>query len=147
MKFDKINIEIIRHLRDGRKSFKVIADDLAITENTVRSRVNKLIEEGILSITGLINPAKIPGHSTVICGIKLRTTDLVAKGKELSSLKGVVSVSVVTGRYDLILYVLLNDEFSLLDFYTDEVSRVKDIQDIETFVVFKSYALDIPYLL
>jgi len=147
MKIDKINIEIIRHLRDGRKSFKVIADDLAITENTVRSRVNKLIEEGILSITGLVNPSKIPGHNTVICGMKLSTVDLVAKGKELSKLKGVVSVSVVTGRYDLILYVLLNEEFSLLDFYTEEVSKVEDIQDIETFVVFKSYTLDIPYLL
>ena len=147
MKIDKINIEIIRHLRDGRKSFKVIADDLAITENTVRSRVNRLIDEGILSITGLVNPAKIPGHDTVICGIKLSTVDLVAKGKELSTLKGVVSVSVVTGRYDLILYVLLNEEFSLLDFYTEEVARVEGIQDIETFVVFKSYTLDVPYLL
>ena len=147
MKIDKINIEIIRHLRDGRKSFKVIADDLAITENTVRSRVNRLIDEGILSITGLVNPAKIPGHNTVICGIKLSTVDLVAKGKELSTLKGVVSVSVVTGRYDLILYVLLNEEFSLLDFYTEEVARVEGIQDIETFVVFKSYTLDVPYLL
>ena len=134
-------------MRDGRKSFKVIADDLAITENTVRSRVNRLIDEGILSITGLVNPAKIPGHNTVICGIKLSTVDLVAKGRELSRLKGVVSVSVVTGRYDLILYVLLNEEFSLLDFYTEEVARVEDIQDIETFVVFKSYTLDVPYLL
>jgi len=147
MKIDKINIEIIRHLRDGRKSFKVIADDLAITENTVRSRVNRLIDEGILSITGLVDPAKIPGHNTVICGIKLSTVDLVAKGKELSGLKGVVSVSVVTGRYDLILYVLLNEDFSLLDFYTEEVSKVEDIQDIETFVIFKSYSLDVPYLL
>ncbi len=147
MKIDKINIEIIRHLRDGRKSFKVIADDLAITENTVRSRVNRLIDEGILSITGLVDPAKIPGHNTVICGIKLSTVDLVAKGEELSGLKGVVSVSVVTGRYDLILYVLLNEEFSLLDFYTEEVSKVEDIQDIETFVIFKSYSLDVPYLL
>lgn len=147
MKIDKINIEIIRHLRDGKKSFKVIADDLAITENTVRSRVNRLIDEGILSITGLVDPAKIPGHNTVICGIKLSTVDLVTKGKELSGLKGVVSVSVVTGRYDLVLYVLLNEEFSLLDFYTEEVSKVDGIQDIETFVVFKSYTLDVPYLL
>jgi len=56
MKIDDINIEIIKHLRDGRKSFKKIAKILGITENTVRSRVNKLTNEGILEITGLVNP-------------------------------------------------------------------------------------------
>ena len=57
MKIDNINIEIIKHLKDGRKSFKSIADDLNITENTVRARVNKLSEEGVLQISGLIDPS------------------------------------------------------------------------------------------
>ena len=38
MKIDDTNLEIIRHLREGRKSFKLIAEELNITENTVRSR-------------------------------------------------------------------------------------------------------------
>ena len=33
---DDTNIQILRHLKDGRKSFKVIADDLSLTENTIR---------------------------------------------------------------------------------------------------------------
>ena len=50
MKIDKTNIDIIRELKDGKKSFKKIADKLQITENTVRSRVNKLTDEGVLEI-------------------------------------------------------------------------------------------------
>ena len=42
MKLDETTVEIIRQLSDGRKSFKKIADELGIAENTVRSRVNKL---------------------------------------------------------------------------------------------------------
>ena len=53
MKIDKTNIDIIRELRQGKKSFKKIADKLSITENTVRSRVNKLQEEGVLEFCGL----------------------------------------------------------------------------------------------
>ena len=56
---DRTNIGIIRHLRDGRKSYKEIADDLSITENTVRSRVQQMAQEGVLSITGLINAEKV----------------------------------------------------------------------------------------
>ena len=46
MKIDSTNIDIIKELKQGKKSFKKIADKLGITENTVRSRVNKLQEEG-----------------------------------------------------------------------------------------------------
>ena len=147
MKIDDTNIEIIKHLRHGRKSFKKIADELGITENTVRVRVNKLIEEGILDITGLVDPEALPGHRVVLVGVKLSTMNLVQKAKEFSKLKGVVSASVVTGRYDLILVVLLRDGYDLLEFYTEEVYRLKDVRSVETFVIYKGYNLKVPYVL
>lgn len=147
MKIDETSLAIIKHLRDGRKSFKAIADDLSITENTVRARVNRLTEEGVLDVTGLVDPEAIPGHRLVMVGIKLGTMDLVNKGEEFSRLKNVVSVCVVTGRYDLILTVLLNDDHDLLWFFTEQVSQVKDVQSAETFVVYKSYNLKVPYIL
>jgi len=147
MKIDKINLEIIKQLRDGRKSFNQIAEELSVTENTVRARVNRLLEEGVLEITGLVDPAKLPGHSTVIVGIKLKSMDLVEKGDQFSKLRGVVSVFVVTGRYDLILTVFLKDEFNLLEFFTQEVSRIADVISAETFVVYKGYNSRIPYII
>ncbi|RLB97638.1 MAG: Lrp/AsnC family transcriptional regulator, partial [Deltaproteobacteria bacterium] len=103
MKIDDQTIGIIRHLRDGRTSFKKIAAALNLSENTVRARVNRLREEGVLEICGLVDPEAIPGHRIVMVGVKLATMDLVKKGEEFSRLRGVVSVSVVTGRFDLIL--------------------------------------------
>lgn len=147
MKVDETNIAIIKHLRKGRKSYKNIADDLGITENTVRSRVARLMEEGLLEISGLVDPEAIPGHRVVIVGVKLHTMDLIRKGEEFSRIRGVVSVSVVTGRFDLILVVLLNEEFGLLEFYTDQVSQIDGVQSVETFVVYKSYHMMVPYIL
>ena len=147
MKIDSINIAIIRHLRNGRESFKKIARDLGVSENTVRGRVNHLIAEGVLNITGLVNPEKLPGHKTVIIGVKLSTMNLLNKAKEFSRLKGVVSACVVTGRFDIILTVLFSKEFRLLDFISEEVSKIEEIQSIETFVVFKGYNMMVPYLL
>ena len=147
MKIDVTSLAIIKHLREGRKSFQKIAEDLSITENTVRARVNRLIEEGVLSVTGLVDPEAIPGHRLVMVGIKLSTMDLVKKGEEFSRLKGVVSVCVVTGRYDLILTVLMSDTHDLLAFYTEQVSQIQDVQSAETFVVYKTYNLKVPYIL
>jgi Lrp/AsnC family transcriptional regulator for asnA, asnC and gidA len=147
MKIDETSLAIIKHLREGRKSFQKIAEELSITENTVRARVNRLTEEGVLEVTGLVDPEAIPGHRLVMVGIKLGTMDLVKKGEEFSRLKGVVSVCVVTGRYDLILTVLLNDTDDLLAFYTEQVSQIRDVQSAETFVVYKTYNLKVPYIL
>ncbi|MBW1695524.1 MAG: Lrp/AsnC family transcriptional regulator [Deltaproteobacteria bacterium] len=147
MKIDETNIEIIKQLRQGRKSFRKIAEELDLSENTVRSRVARLIEKGVLDVAGLVDPEAIPGHRVAIVGVKLNTMDLVKKGKEFSILKGVVSVSVVTGRFDLILIVLLKEGFGLLEFYTEEVAKLKDVQSVETFVVYKGYNMKVPYIL
>lgn len=147
MNIDKVNLAIIKQLRSGRKSYKKIAEQLSVSENTIRTRVHNLIDSGILEITGLVDPEAISGHRIVMVGVKLKTMDLVKKGKEFSQLKGVISVSVVTGRFDLILTVLLRTGFDLLEFYTEEVSKLKDVQSVETFVVYKNYNLKIPYVI
>lgn len=144
MEIDAINIAIINHLRDGRTSFKKIADNLELSEGTIRGRVKKLREEGVLEISGLVDPEAIPEKYVVIVGIKLKNMDLVGKGEEFSKLRGVTSVCVVTGRFDLVLMVMLKKEFGILEFYTEEVSKIEDVRSVETFVVYKSFNLKVP---
>ncbi len=144
MKIDELTVSIIHGLRDGRVRFREIADNLSIAEGTVRSRVKKLQEEGIIKITGLVDPEQIPDHSIVYIGVKLSTIEIVKKGAEVAKVKGVIAVGVVTGRYDLILTVALKKGFGLLEFYTDELSKVSDVQSVEAFVVYKCYNIKIP---
>ena len=147
MNMDEISLQIIKHLRDGRKSFGEIGKNLSITTNTVRARVKKLMKKGVLETIGSIDPEKIDNHFLVIVGVKLKTMRLVDKGEEFSKLKGVISVAVVTGRFDLILTVLLNNKFGLHEFYTQEVSKIEDVMSTETFVVYKNYNWKVPYAL
>ena len=146
MKIDETNRRIIKQLRNGRKSFDEIARELSITPNTVRSRVKRLMADGILDIVGVINPDKMDNHFLSIVGVKLRNMNLIRKGDEFRKLKGVISVGIVTGQFDLIITVLLNNEFSLLDFLTKEVSKISDVMSTETFVVYKNFNLKVPYV-
>ncbi|NNK95686.1 MAG: Lrp/AsnC family transcriptional regulator [Desulfobacterales bacterium] len=147
MKLDEINISIINHLRDGRMPFKKIADDLSVSEGTVRARVKRLQEDGVLEITSLVDPESIPDKYLVMVGVKLKNMDLVAKGEEFSKLRGVISVCVVTGRFDLMLLVMLKKQFGMLEFYTEEVSQIEDVRSVETFVIYKSFDLKVPLVL
>jgi Lrp/AsnC family transcriptional regulator for asnA, asnC and gidA len=144
MKLDETTISIIRLMKDGRIPFKKIADELSFTEGTIRSRVKKMQEEGILEITGLVDPEAVPGQSVVLIGVNLLTMDLVKKAEEISKLKGVISACVVTGRYDLFITLTLTKDYGLLEFYTEEMSKISGVRSVETFVVYKSYNMKIP---
>ena len=148
-KIDETNRQIIKQLVEGRKPFSAIADELKITENTVRSRVNKMIDDGLLRITGLVDPEYLPGLQVIIMGVKLKTLDLQRKAREFTMLRGVMSAAVVTGRYDLIVQIEICEDanLSLLDFFKYELVTIEGIQEVETFVVYSSQKLLIPYLL
>ncbi len=147
MKLDDVNLAILRRLRDGRMAYKKIAEELDCSEGTVRSRVKKLQDEGVLEIAGLINPDVLPDKYIVMVGVNLKDMDLVKKAEEFSTLRGVISVCVVTGRFDLMLTVMLKKQFGMLDFYTNEVATIDKVRSVETFVVYKSFNLKVPLVI
>ncbi len=140
---DTTDIAIINELQDGRISFKKIALTLGLAEGTVRTRVKRLRKDGQLDISGLVDPEALPDHSVVMIGIRVNDMDLVKKGQEFSDLNGVISVAVVTGRFDLILTVMLTKDFGILEFYTEEASKIQNVQSVETFVVYKSFNMKV----
>ncbi len=58
-----------------------------------------------------------------------------------------INVNITTGRYDFIITVHLDAGFDLLKFLSKELAKIKGITVSETFVVYKSINLKIPYLL
>ena len=146
-KIDDTAISIFKMLRNGRESFKKMADRMQLAANSIRSRVHRLLQKKEMAITGVVDPECSPGHQLVILGVKLKTTDMFTKGDEFSRLKGVVSACAVTGRYDLILTVLFNDSYNLEEFYTREVPKIEGVQSLETFVICKGFNLKVPYVL
>ena len=108
-----------------------------------------MIDEGVLNIASLVNPEMVPGIQVVMMGVKLKTLDLEKKAKEFCALRGVFSAAVVTGRYDLIVQLILseNEGLSLLDFFKSELVKVSEILEVETFVVYQSHELWVPYCL
>jgi Lrp/AsnC family transcriptional regulator for asnA, asnC and gidA len=106
-----------------------------------------MVEAGLVEIIGTVNPDLMPHHNILYVGIKLDTRELVKKAEEFSKLRGVISASVVTGRYDVMLTVMLKKDFTLLDFLSTEIDKIDGIQTVETFVVYKNYNMQVPYIL
>lgn len=144
---DAINIEIIRHLEDGRKTFKEIAQNLGVAENTVRSRVNKLIDQGILRISALVNPSAMPGHYTAYFGLNTMPDQAAHIACQLNELKGVISAVCVTGRFDVMCLILFNQDYTMDQFMFEELPKIQGVTKMEQFQIYKSYDHRCRYIL
>ncbi|MGA2547436.1 MAG: Lrp/AsnC family transcriptional regulator [Rectinemataceae bacterium] len=140
MQPDETDWKIISILKEGYVPNNTIALELGVSEGTVRARLKKLKEAGILQIRALINPDVLENKQLVIVAMRVAESKLLdRKAEELSHLKNVLSVSIASGRYDLIAEVLLDSNRGLVQFLTEELSSVEGILASESFIMLKNY--------
>lgn len=144
---DKISLEIVKYLQLGRRSFKEIGQKMGLSEATIRSKVTKMIQDGLVDIRALISTKDMEvGHQTAYIGVRLKAPAIKTIAEGLSELPGVISVAMVTGRYDLILTVMLTPELGLIDFFNGMLEKYSDnIRSNETFLVYEHVNLKTPY--
>ena len=140
MQPDETDWKIISILKEGYVPNNTIARRLGVSEGTVRARLKRLKEAGILQIRALINPDVLENQQLVIVAIRVAESKLLErKAEELSRLPNVLSVSIASGRYDLITEVLLDSNRGLVRFLTEELSTIEGILASESFIMLKSY--------
>jgi Lrp/AsnC family transcriptional regulator for asnA, asnC and gidA len=138
---DAIDLGIVEALReDGRTNNSVIAARLGVAEGTVRQRMRKLTEAGVVKVSALVNPEIISEHQLCMIGIKVAESQrLEATAEAVSQLPEVRSVAIVTGRYDLLVEVLVDSNHGLIRFLSESLAKVSGIQSSETFLLLKTY--------
>src|SRR5271157_708073 len=140
MQPDDTDWKIISVLKAGAVPNNTIARKLGVSEGTVRARLKRLKEAGILQIRALINPDVLSNQQLVIVAVRVAESKLLErKAEELSRLENVLSVSIASGRYDLIAEVLLDSNRGLVRFLTEELSSIEGILASESFIMLKSY--------
>ena len=140
MQPDDTDWKIISILKNGDVSNNAIADELGVSEGTVRARLKRLKEAGILQVRALINPDVLSNKQLVIVAVRVAESKLLEKkAQELANLENVLSVSIASGRYDLIAEVLVDSNRGLVQFLTEELSTIDGILASESFIMLKSY--------
>ena len=99
---DALDRSILAALQlDGRRAFRVIARDLEGLEGTVRTRVRKLEESGVLRILAFVDPLKLGDALIAVLNVRVSSGFHEAVASQISSWDEVSYVSSVLGAYDL----------------------------------------------
>jgi Lrp/AsnC family transcriptional regulator for asnA, asnC and gidA len=130
---DKLNQRIIDMLEiDGRKPFNEIAKSLEISEGTVRNRVNRMKDAGVLQIKALVDRSAINYATDSMLGIKVASTSSPTEvAKRLQDCNEIVFIIWVTGRYDLLVEIASEGDETLTRFLDEHCFNNGDIKDVE----------------
>lgn len=141
MQLDDLDYKILEQLiKDGRKSFTDIADELNVSVGTVRNRFNVFVENELLTIIGRVNPDKIGFHTYAQILIKVRPVDKVAEvAEKIAQLPEVSFLAMTTGAYDLEVNVMCRNNEHLVQLMTNQVTKMDGIFESATNIYFKVY--------
>ena len=137
---DDLDFAILSQLqKDGRMSFTVIAEKLKVSIGTIRTRFNKLIEDGTINIIGRVDPEKVGFRAYAHIAVYVRPATLKEKvAQKISKLKEVSFLAMTSGDYDLEVDVMCRDNDHLVQF-VNELSKIEGVYQTKTTIYFKVY--------
>jgi len=137
---DELDFSILSYLQqDGRMSFTVIAEKLGVSIGTIRTRFNKLIEDGTINIVGRVDPDKVGFRSYAHIAVYVRPATLKEKvAQQIMTMPEVSFLAMTSGDYDLEVDVMCRDNDHLVKF-VNELSNINGVNQTKTTIYFKVY--------
>ncbi|MHA1961783.1 MAG: Lrp/AsnC family transcriptional regulator [Candidatus Thorarchaeota archaeon] len=137
MKLDPIDTRIIDMLQDdGRRSFSEIADEVGRTEVTIRRRVKRLVDEGIIKrFTVIIDPLKIGRRIRAIIRVKTMMKEATMIGDKVKEYEEVNEAYFLDGACGLMLKITVDDLAELRQFLEKRLGKLTGVGEVETCIV------------
>lgn len=147
--YDELDRQIVVLLQqDGRRPNTEIAQQLGVTETTVRKRIGRLVSESLIKVVAVPSPEVMGMTMSAIVGI---TVDMNAHESVAEALEGLPQTRYVgysTGPYDLIIEIFFRSHEELLGLLSKKLARIPGIVKTDTSVILKvtkfAYEWEIP---
>lgn len=127
---DRKDKQILDFLKkDGRASYTQIAENLNVSEGTVRNRIQKMQEQEVIE-KFTVEIAKNQSEAVVM--IKLQTGKAIEK--ILSSFPENLEIYEVTGEYDLVAKIARSSNKEINN-VLDQIRELEGIEETETYMI------------
>jgi len=130
LKLDETDYRILTALqRDGRSSFRELAKDADVSVPTVRSRIKRLMDLGIIKqFTVVIDQTGLEGEVSAFISLRGRIQDLKSLAETLKSMEEVSEAYFTTGEYNLLIKVSVPSLHALEEFTLNELSKIPGVE-------------------
>jgi len=136
MKIDDLDLKLLALLsKNGRISFAEMARIVGASERTVSNHVTNLIENGVISIYGIVNRHFFGYEVAADIFCQVEGADMEETAKEIGKFPEVSYVAISFGDRDISVQVMSKSTKALQDFVVKKLSRVPGIVRTTTVIV------------
>ncbi|MCV7033631.1 Lrp/AsnC family transcriptional regulator [Mycobacterium heckeshornense] len=137
VELDDLDIAILQDLiDDGRQSSRKIARSHDVSEGTIRTRLARLTQAGLVRVVAMVEPVAL-GLAGVIACVSLRANraSLSSIKKELATMPELVFMAVCVGSADLNLTLTAADPQQAIELIATQIQTIEGVLATDTIVM------------
>ena len=121
--------------------FTQIAEELGITEGTVRRRVKKLTGSGTMQIVAVVEPQDLGWTEAAMIGISAKSNLIGEVAEAISNLPEVSYLFQAAGEFDFFAEVYCRDREHFVSFLNNKLQQVPGVERTQSFLILKMHKL------
>jgi Lrp/AsnC family transcriptional regulator, regulator for asnA, asnC and gidA len=127
---------IIRELqRNARMSYAELSRATGIPESTVRRRMDRLHQRGVIEFAMLADPSRLGYELRAMIGLRVELQKLAEIAARLREMNEVNFAAFLTGNFDIMIQVIVQSQEDLVGFLTQRLATIDGVRSTETFVM------------
>jgi len=134
--FDELDMKLLVELtKDGNISVPTLSKKLGINASVLYSRIKRLVRKKLIRKFTIEIDASLLGIGVkATVGINRDPKFKIQINKKLLEISEIISISEVTGRFDMMIQVYAQDLEGLHSVVIEKIGKIEGIQNTETFV-------------
>jgi DNA-binding Lrp family transcriptional regulator len=136
---DSLDLGLIGELRtNALQTLSELASKLGTSTSTIRRKLKRLLEQRILRVVAVADPAVLGYNTRATIGIKVQPHRVDAVAQELASFGNVQHILINTGNFDLIVSTDFRGPNELSRFVREDLGNIQGLVSHETMVCLKT---------
>ncbi len=122
---DELDSKLVQELeQNARVSYAALASKIGTSPPTVRRRIDKLVDSGVVMIGTMLNYVALGFRSLVVLGINAAPGTMNALARQLASINRIKYICITAGRYDLLALALYHSPEEYMRSFPGEIGCV-----------------------
>ncbi|MEY4721521.1 MAG: hypothetical protein RIQ46_1246 [Pseudomonadota bacterium] len=136
---DDLDRQLIELLsRDARVSNRKIAAELGVTEGTVRGRIKRLQQDGLIAFTAITGFAMAEKSRLAFISVQADVEKVREVARTIGELPLITGVMITMGQFNILAMCLFDELDSLVDVASDSILGLPGVHHVETSIAVKT---------
>ena len=136
---DDLDLQLIDLLsRDARVSNRKVAGELGVTEGTVRGRIKRLQQDGLIAFTAITSFGLAQKSRLAFISIQAEVERVREIAQEISTLPMINAVMITMGQFNILALCLFDELDHLVETASDRILEIAGVHHVETSIAVKT---------